>query len=501
MLQSLCRGCKQVAVIVICGCGESPASLCRRCLQGHLEAHQSVPPLPMFNPENVLCQLCKRSPSDLVCPCALPPTALCRDCLSSHIAKMPEELHTCLPVQALPYIRSLRYSKDLNDRKDRIATAKTAFKRNEDRLNEAEATIESTFKSVYESLTEQELKLRRSVMSARETLMQMQRDSLGLIEGRVFDTAFAPADPVSTVILTSNKLETDLDLISVVTQSIATPDLTEFLTVTVTVPENPEYVPQCLAKVSPLNVRLFDCVTESWREGLSLSSSVDCDNGTPVCFTDAKTLFVCGRFRPTTASACFLDLNSGAVTVTNKMREKRGQHGLIHVNGTVYVFGGFTDRKVYLASCEKYDISQRAWFPLPSLANEKNSFTPVLHTTKIYLTSGRIPPTTEVFDIATETIAPFPVSLPRPHRRMPGDFGTCSFLDHGDLVVLRTEEEYRVSVTGQGGVRTRRGEAFSPWSNSTPVVVQGAVFVINYKQKTVASYEDGRWRRMDSVAR
>lgn len=125
----------------------------------------------------------------------------------------------------------------------------------------------------------------------------------------------------------------------------------------------------------------------------------------------------------------------------------RSNTGLVKVKAHIYAFGGDN-----LRSCEKMEIETKHWTHCGNMTHPRNSFTPCLFRSLIYLASNQLI-AVETFDPESETFAVLPVSIPPTKEKK----ASVTFIYNGELCYLDsysqrmarwkidTEREFRIT--------------------------------------------------------
>ena len=116
-------------------------------------------------------------------------------------------------------------------------------------------------------------------------------------------------------------------------------------------------------------------------------------------------------------------------------------------------------------TCEKFDMANNRWGPLPDMKEARSCFNPCLFYGIIYL-CGCGSTIMEAFSPETDTF--LPVQIP-----VPSTSNCCSYVDDDQLVLHMTSSILKFAA-GQGGQLVKRSEIGSPgvhkYQNSQPVV-------------------------------
>lgn len=107
-----------------------------------------------------------------------------------------------------------------------------------------------------------------------------------------------------------------------------------------------------------------------------------------------------------------LKLYSNSLTISQfpDMIARRGNHGMVFLQETLYVFGGFDGSE--LANCEKMTLAGLTWTDISKMRRARAGFTPCVHFTSIYIIGGVHRNDAELFDTISEKFKSMRWELP-----------------------------------------------------------------------------------------
>ena len=176
-----------------------------------------------------------------------------------------------------------------------------------------------------------------------------------------------------------------------------------------------------------------------------LSRPLDFTNVTVSVILPDGNMMCCGGREASEFRALTVNTTTGEVTMHPDMKAGRGNPGIVHVDGVVFVFGGFNSDGDELATGERFPMQQKSWTVLKNkMASSRFQFTPTAHLRTIYVAGGWHTTGVEAFDIATETFTTLPLILPK-------QFGTTVFVYNGELVIAQDHKLIRWKLNSRTG--------------------------------------------------
>ena len=135
----------------------------------------------------------------------------------------------------------------------------------------------------------------------------------------------------------------------------------------------------------------------------------------------------------------------------------------------LYVFGGWDGGTCYtgfLRTSEMFLSNQ--WSPLADMHRSRRCFNPFWHSCLVYLCGGCYTNSVETYDPRSNTFTLQDFTLPEESL-------TTAVVSCGELTVI--SRNY-ISKLQQGRLTSQKHPEYDVWSNCTPVVSAGAVYVV-----------------------
>ena len=416
---------------------------------------------------NGLCSECGRASVECFCTCSGGEALLCSSCFLKHAARAPRKEHPMRLIETLPFFKIPGYYERLEARTTAWPLVHEQALRN---LQEVDRAIEEITVTTETAIATLRRRCADSVEQLRQTKGKIQA-AVDEVEKTLSDDSPALkaefSVPIRTALAHSGG---ELKLFSYRIESNSG-------TVTLHFPiADPPigYFPCVWSNT----VKLIDLKT---KQNVSFTVSTNFGYGGSFCFLDTNSL-LCAGASPFSAATYNLYIPSRVLTLLQPMRTARNCLGLVKSDSrlcstgpTVFAFGGY-NQSTQLTSCEKFTISTKAWTPLKDMANPRGVFSPCEYKDQIYLAdtypSHRV---IEIFDIATENFAVFPVSLPTTLANYSAAFildGELTILTYDQIgkLALKTETQFRVSQSNKQQCRS-----------SCPPLVYGKVVYLAYR--------------------
>lgn len=222
-----------------------------------------------------------------------------------------------------------------------------------------------------------------------------------------------------------------------------------------------------LAHVTSTSLRFFNFHCSTWSPYILLRTKIQADSSSSWVILEDSCIFCCGGNQKAAAYILGCD---GSVKQKANMNAERGGHGLLAASNP-YVFGGYG-----LQTCEKLELHNSKWIPLPSMREARWSFNPCMLLGTVYLCGGNSA-TMEAFTPQTDAFFPLHVMLPQ-------SCGACCLYFHNHLLVLHSYGcilKFAVEPNGQLTKHSIRSAAPTfKFQNSHPVVdkEKGVFYVI-----------------------
>ena len=164
------------------------------------------------------------------------------------------------------------------------------------------------------------------------------------------------------------------------------------------------YVGEDCAFVPDLSLQSISVYDVKTRTVRVKQVSIPCMEGASYCFLESTTLLIAGgSFRGRCIGEAFM-VRNWVVEELSRMRVGRENSGICAWHGVAYVFGGYNH------SCEKFE--DRKWQALPDMKQPRSQFTPVLHSTEVWLPCLRAL-ALESFCLVTERFQTLPHDMPK----------------------------------------------------------------------------------------
>ena len=142
---------------------------------------------------------------------------------------------------------------------------------------------------------------------------------------------------------------------------------------------------------------------------VALSTTIEVNQFSAYCYLSYTELLVCGGSERRVHNTYHIDLVSGLVTELAHMQQARRSHAAYKFSRSVFVFGGYKERN--MDTIERYSIASNTWTLLPcTLQFAMEAFVPARYKLSLYLVGAL---KIEVFNLRTETLTMFPLSLPQ----------------------------------------------------------------------------------------
>ena len=186
----------------------------------------------------------------------------------------------------------------------------------------------------------------------------------------------------------------------------------------------------------PVLYPIFDFQRIAWQQPLPLNPRIQADNCSRWVILEDRSVFICGGRNSNTAYI----IVGERCAEQGRMCVARGIHG---VPAYVYVFGG--KNSVELNSCEKYELQQHSWSPLPPMQAPRHCFNPCLFNGSIYL-CGVFSSLLEAFSPQTNQMLPFQLFMPA------SGYSPCHMYVENNLLVVHLKGNILKYRAGQAGL-------------------------------------------------
>ena len=228
-----------------------------------------------------------------------------------------------------------------------------------------------------------------------------------------------------------------------------------------------------LVHLTPHFFRFFDFQKSVWEAGVNLSEEIQVNGNSRWVILEDGSVFCCGggKYCGGVWKTVYVVQGSGVVERKADMNIERFAHGVIEVQGSIYVFGDYG--KSYpgtgfspLNSCEKFELLRNSWRLLPDMHQGRAFFNPCLFRLLIYL-CGAGSSTIEVFSPSTDSFLAIQIEIPMLQ------YACCMYVDGEELVVHFNDRVHRYGGGGDGGlvpVTQVATPVVNKLQNSQPVV-------------------------------
>jgi len=416
---------------------------------------------------NCLCSVCGYRAAEMFCPCTSPETFLCANCVGSHNIKRGGRAHTIWPIELLDGYKIPGYAEHFQTRTElfpqvriqvleQVALVDKAIKEFTDAIEKAIWEIMQYGKKTTTELQALRTELSREAETALEEVertLAEDKPQLTSCLGSVFRALSEDLRPFQ---LFSYSLNTSSTL------AVVTLTSQLHLSQTAVQPQADQVVQNCqLVEVTKTYFRIFDFQRGAWNQSSPLKPNIQADHNSSWVVLEDESIFICGGEGLSTAYVVGLD----KCVEQGRMHGVRYWHGLLYSNHSVYAFGGRNPN--LLNSCEKYQVQQHSWTPLPPMQAARYYFNPCLFNGSIYL-CGRSSALLEAFSPQTDQMLPFQLTMPA------GVYSSCCMYVEDNLLVVHLDHNILKFKAGQAEqlVQTSRNSTKEDveWQNSQPVV-------------------------------
>ena len=457
-----CSVCQAQPPQVKCYCMEAPISLCSSCAVSHfleeMETAHHPYPADVHSEDGSKCEVCQMSAAESICTCLFPWISYCNDCASNHVAYSASHLkHTLEPLHAKDFLESSASLPGYYERQHFIESLQASVTHNLARIDDAIFQLDQVAGELISSIEGWRLSETRRLLSMKENITAKVKLCFEQLEQLRFKKDIEAKNRVEQIVQTCTRenSESAMKEMNMVSVAIDSEKVIRQL----------PYVFTCTENYQMFDIvdKLYFAVSKSTRllsldlpnvhiTETSLDTEYRFKPHSAWCKLPSGQLFLCGgQLTKETAvyykEAILIDVCSRKIEPLATMAGERCRHGIVCYKDFVYVFGGYCNE--YLASCERYSLSQKCWSQLPDLNEAKDCITVAVWKDRIYIVgygSNKI----EAFDVSTESTFVLPITLrPAFINLLIPIYCALISIDAGELIIITESELIRVSIEGQ----------------------------------------------------
>lgn len=406
-------------VQVKCYCGEIPVLLCGQCAVGHFVSVEGEHRPQPVEVRDESCEVCGVSTAVHICTCLFPWISYCADCAVSHVSNdSGPSKHSLEPVKSKSYLHTASDLQSYYAHQQFIDQVCHYLTHNSLKVDLCISQVNQTAAGLISAVDSWKSMTISSLNTFKKTLNAQISRCLAELEAIRYEISVHPRIRLHQIVQlhSTEAMEMECDMVK---YDIDASRVGSELGNVLKIEGNWRVLEEVERLVCPVwrGSRVVEFELPEWRPiEREVRSDYRFKSMGAWCKLNSGEVFICGGLIQHSkteylSSATLLSLSNLTLEPLPSLHHGRCRHGILPHSNSIYVFGGYCDE--YMKSCERFDWSTQTWVELPDMKDGRDCVTAAYWKEKIYVVgygANRL----EVYDIAGNTMTPYPVSLRYP---------------------------------------------------------------------------------------
>lgn len=378
---------------------------------------------------------------------------------------------------------------------------KTKLHTNLTRIDEFRKKVDKEFENILKNVQSCKTRILDEVAKHRSDIESKLNAALVEIEANLADYSYKPKTDFELVLWEKRVEDVNFDLF---VSRCGPPDIIGEVTRAIDYEIQGLLLMNCIPVVRGTTLMRFGCKQGQWRETREIEGLAVSKHSIMTYLNDQNIMFTGDSVDPASNMAFIVSLATLEVRPIPDMTTPRFHHGSLCLGRNVYLFGGRNPD--YLVSSEKFCLDFNKWSDLRDMLTPRACFNPFCYGKLIYIMGGMETKECELYDFVRDTYLPLSFFVPEEQPT------TAVYLDPNIYILqgkkgLKWNPSHKstksipfdrdipayISAFSDSDSESENFDSKGPkaWSNFTPLVVAGQLYLLSSLRNEVVKQELG----------